>query len=333
MIYPSRFSHPTAQKEKLGTDERRRLETFQLGIWKVSILKSTPLNFRKKFLDLKEAFGYFKRLAIDVYTLEHTLATFFVLNELWSGVQNALLLYLSSQMLRTIETGLIQGAPDIGAILKAVAVRVFFVVFAAILQWEKQRLLPALTTRITTHFELFLMQAQLRIDLPTSQKPRSQVRASSHDAWASFEVSRSTGLHLFAVVCIIKPVFLTLTQRALWNTAHVVHTDNEHRKRMTALNSMSCPGYRSEVFGSDIVNYIINEYRKATRLLGGLSDEWAPIQYMIRTSPVWEITNETLPFIYRHTPTIIAVPGLGHSVCCYEHQLLPETISGAQECL
>ncbi len=39
---------------------------------------------------------------------------------------------------------------------------------------------------------------------------------------------------------------------------------------------------------------LLLEYRKATRLLGGLSDEWAPIQYMIRTSPVWEITNDVL---------------------------------------
>ena len=37
-----------------------------------------------------------------------------------------------------------------------------------------------------------------------------------------------------------------------------------------------------------------SEYRKATRLLGGLSDEWAPIQYMIRMSPAWEITNDIL---------------------------------------
>ncbi|KAK0219590.1 hypothetical protein EDD85DRAFT_747440, partial [Armillaria nabsnona] len=100
------------------------LETFQLGVWKVSLLKRAPLNFRKQLLDFKEAFGYFKRLALDVYTLEPILGTFFILNELWSGVQSALRLYLSSQMLRIIEIGLIQGSPETGAILKAVAVRI-----------------------------------------------------------------------------------------------------------------------------------------------------------------------------------------------------------------
>ncbi|PBK82582.1 hypothetical protein ARMGADRAFT_895060, partial [Armillaria gallica] len=70
---------------------------------------------------------------------------------------------------------------------------------------------------------------------------------------------------------------------------------------MKAFNSMSSPGYRSEVLGSDIVDYIINEYRKAGQLLGGLSDEWAPLQYMVRESPVWQITNDILgdvPIIY-----------------------------------
>ncbi|PBK60581.1 hypothetical protein ARMSODRAFT_725861 [Armillaria solidipes] len=238
MAYSSSFNLLTVPKENLSTEDKRGLETFQLGVWKVSLLKRAPLNFGKQFLDLKEGFGYFKRLALDVYTLEPILATFFILNELWSGVQTALLLYLSSQMLRIIEIGLIQGSTETGAILKAVAVRIFFVVFAAVLQWESERVLPTLKTRITTHFELYLMQ-----DLPTSQEPRSKVRATSHDAWTSFEgiveflnnvmkalsqlvlivqVSRSTESPLFAAVCIMKPIFLTLTQRTLWNTGILV---------------------------------------------------------------------------------------------------------------
>ncbi|KAK0430085.1 hypothetical protein EV421DRAFT_2042067 [Armillaria borealis] len=338
MTYPSTFSRLTVTKENLAIDEGRRLETFQLGIWKVSILKRTQLNFGKQFLGLKKEFGYFRHLAIDVYTLEPMLATVFTLNELWCGVHSAVLLYFSSQILRIIEIGLVQGATEIGAILKAVAVRIFFVVFAAVLQWESERILPTLKTRIMTHFELFLMQAQLRIDLPTFQEPRSKAMKALSQLVLIVQVSLSTGSPLFAVACIIKSVFLILTGRTLWNTPHIVHTDNEHRQRMKALNSMSAPGYRSEVLGSDIVDYIINEYRKATRLLGGLSDEWAPIQYMIRTSPAWEITNdllrelliayilcnslhplprETLAFIYCNTPTIVTVPKLGHSVRCY----------------
>ncbi|KAK0209689.1 P-loop containing nucleoside triphosphate hydrolase protein [Armillaria fumosa] len=338
MLYSINLNPSTVPKANVATDSKGKLETFQLGIWKVSILKTTPLNLRKQFVDLKDALRYFKRLAIDVYTLEPVLATLFIFNKLWSGVQSALLLYFSSQILRIVELGLIHGAPDVGAILKALALRTIFVIFAAVLQWESEQFDPMLKTRITTHFELFLMQAQLRIDLPTSQEPRGKVRAAPHDALASFtgivdflsdvtkamsqlalivQASRSTGSPLFTALCLMKPLFLALTGRTLWNIrvsllcfssfwlkappAHIIHTDNEHRQRMKALNCMSSPGYRSEVLGSDIVDYIINEYRKAGQLLGGLSDEWAPLQYMIRKSPVWQITNDILgdmPIIY-----------------------------------
>ncbi|PBK82581.1 hypothetical protein ARMGADRAFT_730771 [Armillaria gallica] len=142
MIYSLNFSPLTVPKANLAADNKGELETFQLG----------------QFLDLKDALRCFKRLAIDVYTLEPILATLFVFGKLWSGVQSALLLYFSSHILRMVEIGLIHGAPDVGAILKALAMRIFFVIFAAVIQWESERFHPILKTRITTHFELFLMQ-------------------------------------------------------------------------------------------------------------------------------------------------------------------------------
>ncbi|KAK0464132.1 P-loop containing nucleoside triphosphate hydrolase protein [Armillaria novae-zelandiae] len=324
MRNPLNLRRRTVPRENLAKDDKREVETFQLGVWKVSILKAfkSPSNLRNQFLDLKDALRYIRRLVIDVYTLEPVLTTLFVFNKIWSGVQSGLLLYFSSQILRMVEIGLIHGAADIDAILKALVVRTIFVVFAAVLQWESERFQATLKTRITTHFELLLMRAQLRTDLPTSQEPRNKVRATSHEAWRSFtgivefltdlsnimgqlvlivEASRSSGSPLFTSLCILKPLFLAFTGRNLWSIPHIVHTDNVHRQRMKALNSMSSPRYRSEVLGSDIVNYIINEYQNAGQLLGGLSDEWATLQYMTRTSPIWQITNNIfgdMPIIY-----------------------------------
>ncbi len=102
MLYPFNLSRLSDPKASLATGDERELESFQLGVWMVSILKSSPLNLRKQFLDLKDALRYFQRLATDVYTLEPMLMTLFVLNELWSGIQGALLLHLSSQILRMV---------------------------------------------------------------------------------------------------------------------------------------------------------------------------------------------------------------------------------------
>ncbi|KAK0205768.1 P-loop containing nucleoside triphosphate hydrolase protein [Desarmillaria ectypa] len=308
-------------------DDRRKVETIALGVWKVSFLQSTPFNVRKQISDLGSAFPYFHRLAIEVYTLEPVLVMFFVLNKLWKGVEGALLLYFSSRILRIIEIGLVEGAPDMGAILNAVAARIACVVLAAILNWVSERVIPTLKTRITTHFELYLMQAQLRIDVPTSQgelysQPRSRIRASSYNAWTSFEgivdfvtqvmkafsqftlilqTSQSTDSSLFTALCIMKPAFLALSSRSLWDIPHIVYTDNEHRKRMKALNVMTSPGYRSEVLAGDLIGYIVNEYRKAAALLGGLSDDWAPNQYMNMKSPMWQVATGLmgdLPMVY-----------------------------------
>ncbi|KAG7439707.1 P-loop containing nucleoside triphosphate hydrolase protein [Guyanagaster necrorhizus] len=302
--------------------DQRQLETITLGIWKVSSLKSTPFNIRKQFSDLGSAFPYFFRLAVEVYTLEPVLAIMFVLNKLWKGVEGALLLYFSSRILRIIEIGLVQGAPDMVAILNALTARISCVVLAAILQWASEQVIPTLKTRVTTHFELYLMQAELRIDVPTSQKPRSKFKASSYNAWTSFEgivefvtqvmkafsqftlilqASNSTGSSLFTALCVMKPVFLALSRRSLWDIPHIVYTDNEHRKRMKALNFMTSPGYRSEILAGDLIGYIINEYRKAAALLGGLSDDWAPNQYMNRKSPMWHVVTDLmgdLPMVY-----------------------------------
>ncbi len=66
---------------------KERLETIELGVWKVSFLKSTPFNVRERISDFGSAFPYFHRLALEVYTLEPVLAILFVLNRLWKAVE------------------------------------------------------------------------------------------------------------------------------------------------------------------------------------------------------------------------------------------------------
>ncbi|PBK82570.1 hypothetical protein ARMGADRAFT_1038481 [Armillaria gallica] len=134
--------------------------------------------------------------------------TLFMLKELWSGIQGALLLQLSSQILQMVKIGLVHGSPEIGTILKALTMQIISVIFAALLHWASfyiEQVTPILKAWVKACFELLLMQAQLKMDLPTSQ-----------------------------------------------------------------------------------------EYRKATQLLGGLSDQGAQYQYMARTLPAWDIIDDIL---------------------------------------
>lgn len=90
------------------------------------------------------------------------------------------------------------------------------------------------------------------------------------------EASRSTGSPLFAMMCVLKPLYMALCDTSLWYIrefsrphrllvfriqstyiAHVFYMDNEYKKRMNALNNMSAPGFRHEVIGGDLINYVI----------------------------------------------------------------------------
>ncbi|KAK0463142.1 uncharacterized protein EV420DRAFT_1732696 [Desarmillaria tabescens] len=275
--------------------------TVELGVWKVVLLNNARWDYRSRWNNLLLAFPLFRRLAIDVYTLDPTLSILFILEKIWSGVESAILLYLSSRLLRITEVGLISGTLDSFAILGAVAMRLCCVVLAAILSWASGGIHPVLRTRVTTHFELHLMQStRLRIDNPTSQETKSKSNASAQHAWRAFEdvvcslqqivttgselalivqACRATESPLFAVLCIAKPLYHGFGTRSLYNQAHIGYTDNKFFQRMKSLVQMASDAYRSEVLGSDLVSYIIREYQKATSSLGLTSDDWPEVQY------------------------------------------------------
>ncbi|KAF9021275.1 P-loop containing nucleoside triphosphate hydrolase protein [Hymenopellis radicata] len=109
-----------------------------------------------------------------------------------------------------------------------------------------------------------------------------------------FEASRATGSPLFALLCILKPLFLALGKQDLWYTPRITYVDNAHKKRMRALNGMTSPGYRAGCFAVNLIEYILNEYEKVTTLLGNLSDDWPGTQYMRELTPLRNVTSALL---------------------------------------
>ncbi|PBL01640.1 P-loop containing nucleoside triphosphate hydrolase protein [Armillaria gallica] len=318
--------------------------TVELGVWKVALLNDTHWDYKRKWNSLLMALPLFRRLAIDVYTLEPTLSILFILEKIWSGIESAVLLYLSSRLLRIIEAGLISGTVDSVAILSAVAIRLCCVVLAAFLSWASDGIHPALRTRVTTHFELHLMQARLRIDVPTSEEAKSKFNASARHAWTAFEdvvdflqqivttgselaliveSCRAAESPLFACLCIAKPLYHSFCRRSLWDQAHIVYTDNKHFQRMKSLVQMASDAYRSEVLGSDLVSYIIAEYQKATSSLGHISDEWAEQQYSRRTDPLMRISEAVMgdiPMMYYSVAAIMKPSKFSISSIAILHQ-------------
>jgi len=298
------------------------ISAIQLGVWRVLLQEESSWDIRKHWRDLSSTLPLSRRLATEIFYLDPWLFIFFVVSKVWTGIESALLLYLSSRLLTIIEISITRGQPDATAIFSAVAARLICVVVVAVMEWWGEKLLPTLRSRITCHFELFLMQARLQVDLPTSQENSTKSRISARDAWESFDEivrfvtelimmasqlafiiqsSRSTGGPFFALLCVAKPIMCAVSSRSLWSKPHVVHPNNDHYLRMEALQSLTGDRYRQDVISGHIGNYLIEEYSKASKALGNASDEYPSSQYQRRATPNWDVLCDVfgdLPMVY-----------------------------------
>lgn len=134
------------------------LITVDLGVWRVTMAKEPRFDIKKRAKDFFSALPLIKTLATDIFKLEPTLFILFLISQAWSGIETAILLYLSSRFLRIvcasvclrdsrsscldilpmqIEIGLTERAPDVTAILQAGAARLICVLIVALVEWQK----------------------------------------------------------------------------------------------------------------------------------------------------------------------------------------------------
>jgi len=160
------------------------------------------------------------------------------------------------------------------------------------------------------------IEARLSYDLPTSQKNASRNRATSEGAWQSFnvlidfarelcscvaqlglimQISRSDyGGPIFACLCLAQPLSDRLLRRSLYSSGHIVHANNKHYLRMQSLQELTDDGYRKDILVGNVSNYIKDEYAKAQRKLGTVSDIDADTQYTQRDTPEFDILSSLL---------------------------------------
>ncbi|PBK72150.1 hypothetical protein ARMSODRAFT_745078 [Armillaria solidipes] len=252
-VFPNLRFHPWAFKDSLklfsssllspiirtkkNQPSSVQVETIQLGVWKVLMAKSpmNPLDISKRWNRVASSVPFLKRLAIDVYTLDPCLSVLYVLSRIWWGVESAVSLYLSSRLLKTIEACLLEGKPNTGAILNALLAQVTALIAATTMRWAIDRIVPPLKSKVDNYFKLYLMQAQLLTDVPTSQEPGPKVSARS--VWRSIsgivnfasevagaagklavivESSRSSGSPLFAAMCIARPLIISFSSEPFY---------------------------------------------------------------------------------------------------------------------
>lgn len=90
---------PTSAKDLI--DDAKIVST-QLGIWQFSTLKDSEWNPKIPILEITSTLTLFRRLTLEIYSLSPGLLILYVLSKIWSGIEFALLLHLSSRLLQIV---------------------------------------------------------------------------------------------------------------------------------------------------------------------------------------------------------------------------------------
>jgi hypothetical protein len=88
--------------EKSKTDSNIIIENIRLGVWNLKIAKTSGNMLIQWWRDINSAVPIIYRLFSDIFTLAPRLSTFFVFCKIWEGVEDALLTYFSSLLLRRV---------------------------------------------------------------------------------------------------------------------------------------------------------------------------------------------------------------------------------------
>ncbi|KAJ7215595.1 P-loop containing nucleoside triphosphate hydrolase protein [Mycena pura] len=326
---PTKDATPDKSKcrdQALTDEEADACTPLQLGVWRVLLPKEPASKYKRvrsamdKWSAVALAYPLVLRFLLEIYSLDPRMFILVVVLKLWDGMESVLLLYVSSRLLQIIEVGLREGRPDVNAITQAIIARLICVTFTATTTWAREYISPIFQSRIQRHFEDYLLQAKLRLDIPTSSDSSSKTKASAYDAWSSFEglceaAQRAFGLTsqllfisqqksggpLFTTIAVVRPLLALAGSHSLWMKPHVLYSDNEAYLRLLSLESMSGTYYRGDVIAANIAGWITSQYHQAIDALGSVTSRHAWEQYGIERTPASNIISALagqLPTLY-----------------------------------
>lgn len=83
--------------------EEVTLKTVELGIYKLTLpISAGGWDLRDSLKQVSIALPLIRRLATEIYALEPLLSVLYVASQFWNGIEGALLLYLSSRLLKIV---------------------------------------------------------------------------------------------------------------------------------------------------------------------------------------------------------------------------------------
>ncbi|KAF8652809.1 hypothetical protein AX16_004160 [Volvariella volvacea WC 439] len=265
------------------------------------------------------------------YELNRFIFVILVLVKIWDGLEAVVLLSFSSKLLNLIEEGLKNGKPDTDAILRATLTRLFVALFASTFRWWSKTLQARIDNQMSLFYQDIVLNVRLKKDISAAKdddnatwNPMQMSATKTWEALAglatrSFSVASQIGflVHmatsrsggpLFVVCCVTRPIVTLLSQKTLWDVAHVVHVVNPNYQRMRKLKQIAGGTYREEVVSGNLINWIRRELRKTIAALRDTPLDYPEALYSMHSTPFHDMITtiaEDLPIISGLSWTLI----------------------------
>ncbi|KAF8645644.1 hypothetical protein AX16_007675 [Volvariella volvacea WC 439] len=318
--HASEDAAPTISKDK-RKEYLDKLTFVDLGVWRIWFDKAAQASKSGKLrFDVHTA----RRFLSDMYKLNPSIFIMLVLGKIWDGVERVVLLFFSSKLLGMIETGLKTGKPDTSGILRAALKRLLIVVVAATFRWWCGRVQSRMHNEISLFYENMILSSKLKKNVAAAKDDDTVawnlMGTSATRTWESltslstkiFSITSQVGflIHmatsnsggpLFVVCCVARPLITFLSQKSLWDVAHVVEANDPNYIRLKALKRIVAGEYREEVVSGNLIDWIRRELNRTLAALTRTSMDYPDTLYSKRNSPLQDIISaitEDLPILY-----------------------------------
>ncbi|KIY68676.1 hypothetical protein CYLTODRAFT_253170 [Cylindrobasidium torrendii FP15055 ss-10] len=155
--------------EKPKSDTPSDLESLQLGAWNVLLeRRSVTSSLAARWYQFLVAIPLFRRTFADVYKMDPAMIRRVIALKVWTGVEGAVTLHLSRNLLKLLENGVKTGKFDASSLLRAALAKTMCSVIASVAQLASQSLRRDMMGYSYAYFVYMRMRAQVRMDIPTA---------------------------------------------------------------------------------------------------------------------------------------------------------------------
>ncbi|KAJ7500375.1 hypothetical protein B0H11DRAFT_780645 [Mycena galericulata] len=279
------------------------LRDMKLGVWRVILEKDTTrFSLMAPWQKFKIAFPTIRKLTLDCFALAPVLFPLLCLQMMFTQVVPTIMWHLLNRIISIFGIGLTRGQFDSVAITNAVVARIAFAVVVAVISYGSRQMEDIVQHRIVNHFEAISFQWKSRADKSTIEDcVKDEDNLTTTMVWYAYRdvllaagraisilaqlyyistlASTNKEASLYIILLFVKPVTRHIFEPSLWGKSWVAEAIEPNFTRMHSLKSVGGKAeYKQEMNGS-FAEYLVQEYRKARRLLGDTSASYPAAQY------------------------------------------------------